>query len=65
MSLLGRRYSFGPGSNNWPSDVFPGEPKFAFGKIERVSKGNEGGIRSKTIRHRRPGSFAYFAEEYG
>ena len=28
----------------WPADMFEGVPKFTFGKIERVSKGEEGGM---------------------
>ncbi len=28
----------------WPADMFEGVPEFTFGKIERVSKGEEGGM---------------------
>jgi hypothetical protein len=33
----------------WPADMFPGVPKFTFGKIERVSQGNEGGMTKFNI----------------
>jgi hypothetical protein len=33
----------------WPSDMFEGVPKFTFGKIERVSKGEEGGMMKFNI----------------
>jgi hypothetical protein len=31
-------------TSEWPSDIFPEVPKFTFGKIERVVKGEEGGM---------------------
>jgi hypothetical protein len=31
-------------TSEWPADMFPEVPKFAFGKIERVVKGEEGGM---------------------
>jgi hypothetical protein len=33
----------------WPSDMFPEVPPFTFAKIERVSKGNEGGMQKFNI----------------
>jgi len=33
----------------WPADMFEGVPKFTFGKIERVSKGKEGGMMKFNI----------------
>ncbi len=33
----------------WPSDMFEGVPEFTFGKIERVSKGQEGGMMKFNI----------------
>lgn len=33
----------------WPADMFEGVPKFTFGKIERVSKGQEGGMMKFNI----------------
>ncbi len=33
----------------WPADMFEGVPKFTFGKIERVSKGEEGGMMKFNI----------------
>jgi hypothetical protein len=33
----------------WPADMFEGVPKFTFGKIERVSKGEEGGMKKFNI----------------
>jgi len=33
----------------WPSDMFPEVPPFPFAKIERVSKGNEGGMQKFNI----------------
>lgn len=31
-------------TTEWPADMFAGVPPFTFGKIERVSKGEEGGM---------------------
>jgi hypothetical protein len=31
-------------TSEWPADIFPEVPKFTFGKIERVVKGEEGGM---------------------
>jgi hypothetical protein len=36
----------------WPADMFEGVPKFTFGKIERVSKGREGGMMKFNIYYR-------------
>jgi hypothetical protein len=33
----------------WPADMFEGVPEFTFGKIERVSKGKEGGMMKFNI----------------
>ncbi len=33
----------------WPADMFPEVPPFPFAKIERVSKGNEGGMQKFNI----------------
>ncbi len=33
----------------WPADMFEGVPVFTFGKIERVSKGREGGMMKFNI----------------
>lgn len=33
----------------WPADMFEGVPEFTFGKIERVSKGQEGGMMKFNI----------------
>ena len=33
----------------WPADMFEGVPQFTFGKIERVSKGKEGGMMKFNI----------------
>lgn len=37
------------GTAEWPADMFEGVPKFTFGKIERVSKGEEGGMMKFNI----------------
>jgi hypothetical protein len=37
------------GTAEWPADMFEGVPKFTFGKIERVSKGKEGGMMKFNI----------------
>jgi len=37
------------GTAEWPADMFAGVPKFTFGKIERVSKGEEGGMMKFNI----------------
>jgi hypothetical protein len=39
-------------SAEWPSDMFKGVPKPAFGKIERVSKSEEGGMMKFNIYYR-------------
>jgi hypothetical protein len=36
----------------WPADMFEGVPKFTFGKIERVSKGEDGGMMKFNIYYR-------------
>ncbi len=36
-------------TSQWPADMFPGVPEFTFGKIERVSKGEEGGMMKFNI----------------
>jgi hypothetical protein len=36
-------------TTEWPTDMFEGVPKFTFGKIERVSKGQEGGMMKFNI----------------
>jgi len=33
----------------WPADMYEGVPEFTFGKIERVSKGKEGGMMKFNI----------------
>jgi hypothetical protein len=40
------------GTAEWPADMFEGVPKFTFGKIERVSKGDEGGMKKFNIYYR-------------
>jgi hypothetical protein len=37
------------GTAEWPPDMFEGVPKFTFGKILRVSKGEEGGMMKFNI----------------
>jgi hypothetical protein len=36
-------------TTEWPADMFEGVPEFTFGKIERVSKGEEGGMMKFNI----------------
>ena len=36
-------------TSEWPTDMFAGVPVFTFGKIERVSKGEEGGMMKFNI----------------
>lgn len=36
-------------TSEWPADMFEDVPQFAFGQIERVSKGDEGGMRKFNI----------------
>jgi hypothetical protein len=36
-------------TTEWPADIFAGVPEFTFGKIERVSKGEEGGMMKFNI----------------
>jgi hypothetical protein len=40
------------GTAEWPADMFAGVPKFTFGKIERASKGEEGGMMKFNIYYR-------------
>lgn len=36
-------------TSRWPDDMFPGVPEFTHGKIEHVSKGQEGGMMKFNI----------------
>jgi hypothetical protein len=48
----------------WPADMFPGVPEFTFGKVARVSKGEEGGMTKFNIflRDMEPGSVEKYVE---